>query len=216
MRRFPTIELLVVAFAIAIAIIGWQVDSYRYHLQPGIKAKAAPSELYARLTIRYPKPPIYEEVYDTQDIEGVSKFSYRIRSWECREITIKQTPAQIHDVSFFFGKLVDDGIWQLVNQDPRPDADAFYTVYVKQLADYKEGDRTVTFTNPQYWATTAGRQFTIDLSKQKPNDLLSMQSTQRADKRYEQIVEDFRQFGPDEFRANVATAQAHARASTCK
>ncbi|HLX26621.1 MAG TPA: hypothetical protein VKR05_06475 [Candidatus Cybelea sp.] len=216
MRRFPIVELLVVAFAVALAIVGWQVDSYRYHLQPGIHAKSAPSELYARLSIRYSKPPIYEEEYSMQDVEGVSSFSYRIRSWNCKEITIKAPPAQIHDVSFFFGSLDQDGIWQLVNQPPLPDAVAHYTVYVKQLADYKEGQRTVTFTDPKYWATTAGRQYTIDLSKQNPNNLLSMNSTQRADKRYLQIVTDFREFGPEEFRSNVAAAQARARSSTCK
>ncbi|MBV8654905.1 MAG: hypothetical protein JO160_02600, partial [Candidatus Eremiobacteraeota bacterium] len=83
-------------------------------------------------------------------------------------------------------------------------------------ADYKQGERTVTFTDPHYWAVTAGRQYSIDLSKQSPNDLLKMQSTAVADPRYEQIVRDFREFGPDEFRANVAAAQARARASTCK
>lgn len=216
MRRFPFIEILVVIFAIAIGIVGWQVDSYRYHLQPGIKAKNAPSALYARMSIRYANPPIYEEDYDMQDVEGISTFQYRIRSWNCREITVKAPPAKVTDVSFFFGKLDQDGIWQLVNKAPLKDATAFYTVYVKQLADYKEGDRTVTFTDPHYWAVTAGRQYNIDLSKQKPNDLLTMQSTQLADPRYEQIVKDFREFGPDEFRGNVVAAQARAKASTCK
>ncbi|HZY97985.1 MAG TPA: hypothetical protein VFE36_00285 [Candidatus Baltobacteraceae bacterium] len=215
MRRFPIVEIAVVIFAIVIGIIGWQVDSYRYHLQPGVRAKSAPSELYARMTIQYAKPPIYEELYDMQDIEGVSTFSYRIRSYNCREITIKAPAAKITDVSFFFGGLDQDGIWQLVNKAPLPNATATYTVWVKQLADYKQGERTVTFTDPHYWAVTAGRQFHIDLSKQNPNDLLKMQSTVVADPRYEQIVRDFRQFGPDEFRNNVARAQARARSAKC-
>lgn len=215
MRRFPLVEIIVVIFAIALGIVGWQVDSYRYRLQPGVHAQKAPSELYARLTIHYAKPPIYEEAYNMQDIEGVSTFQYRIRSYNCREITIKAPPAKVTDVSFFFGKLDQDGIWQLTDKSPLPDAAATYTVYVKQLADYKEGDRTVTFTDPHYWAVTAGRQFHIDLSKQNPNDLLKMQSTVLADPRYQQIVEDFRQFGPDEFRANVAGAQARARSAKC-
>lgn len=215
MRRFPIVEIIVVIFAIVLGIVGWQVDSYRYRLQPGVHAQKAPSELYARLTIHYAKPPIFEEAYDMQDIEGVSTFQYRIRSYNCREITIKAPPAKVTDVSFFFGKLDQDGIWQLTNKAPLPDAAAAYTVYVKQLADYKEGDRTVTFTDPHYWAVTAGRQFHIDLSKQNPNDLLKMQSTALADPRYDQIVQDFRQFGPDEFRANVTRAQVRARTAKC-
>jgi hypothetical protein len=214
-RRFPIIEIVVVIFAIVLGVVGWQVDKYRYHLEPGIHARKAPSALYARLTIRYAKPPIYQETYNMQDVEGVSTFQYTIRSYNCREITIKAPPAQITDVSFFFGKLDQDGIWQLMDKAPLPNAQAFYTVYVKQLADYRQGERTVTFTDPHYWATTAGRQYSIDLSKQNPSDLLKMQSTALADTRYDQIVSDFRQFGPDEFRANVASAQARARAAKC-
>ena len=215
MRRFPLVEIVVVIFVIVIGIVGWQADSYRYHLQYGTHAKSAPSQLYASLTIRYAKPPIYEESYDMKDIEGVSSFQYRIRSYNCREITIKAPPSKITDVSFFFGGLDQDGIWQMTDKAPLPGAAATYTVYVKQLADYKQGERTVTFTDPHYWAVTAGHQYHIDLSKQNPSDLLKMQSSALADPRYEQIVKDFREFGPDEFRANVASAQARARAARC-
>lgn len=212
MRRFPLVEIVVVIFVIIIAVIGWQVDSYRYHLQYGTHAKSAPSELYARMTIQYAKPPIYEESYDMKDIEGVSSFQYRIRSYNCREITIKAPASKITDVSFFFGKLDQDGIWQLTNKPPLPDAAATYTVYVKQLADYKQGERTVTFTNPEYWAKRAGQQFEIDLSKGVPKNLVFLAGQQAGDKRYQQIVTDFLNFGPDEFRHNVAAAQARVRA----
>jgi hypothetical protein len=69
----------------------------------------------------------------------------------------------------------------------------------------------VTFTDPQYWATKAGRQYTIDLSKGVPRDLLHVQSTEATDPRYAQIVKDFRDFGPDVFRRNVAAAQERIR-----
>jgi len=38
-----------------------------------------------------------------------------------------------------------------------------------------------------------------------------MQSAQLADPRYLQIVKDFRNFGPDEFRHNVTVAQTRIR-----
>jgi hypothetical protein len=44
--------------------------------------------------------------------------------------------------------------------------------------------------------------------------LLRLQ-TQTRDPRYEKIVQDFREFGPDEFRRNVAAAQARARENAC-
>src|SRR5690242_20584934 len=147
-------------------ILGWRIygAGEMGRFGPAIRAQKAPSELYARLLIRYPKPPIYEEEYRMSDIEGVSKFDYRIRGFNGRQITVTAPAARGYDVSFFFGKLDQDGIWDLVDKPPRPDADAHYTVYVRQLADYKEGQHTVTFTNPKYWATKAGQQFEIDLS----------------------------------------------------
>lgn len=214
MRRIAPLEIAIVVLIAAMLYIGWRVygagEMGRFS---GVtRAQHAPSELYARLLIRYPKPPVYEEEYRMQDIEGVSTFQYRIRGYNGRQITVTAPPATVYDVSFFFGALDQDGIWQLVDKSPRADADAYYTIYVKQLADFKQGARTVTFTNPRYWATTAGREYSLDLSKDKPNDLLHLQSTQLADPRYSKIVDEFRNFGPPEFRHNVAAAQARIRA----
>jgi hypothetical protein len=212
MRRFP-IEIFIVFVCVVMLILGWRIygAGEMGRFAPAIHAQRAPSRLYAKLTIRYPKPPIYEEEYRMSDVEGVSRFEYTVRGSTGHEITVTAPAARVYDVSFFFGRLAQDGVWQLVDKPPLPNTDARYTVYVKQLADYKQGERTVTFTNPHYWATKTGRQFSIDLSKGIPRDLVHMQSTQVADPRYEQIVKDFRDFGPDEFRHNIAAAQSRIR-----
>lgn len=212
MRRFP-IELFIIVLAVVMLILGWRIygAGEMGRFGPAIHAQKAPSELYARMSVRYAKPPIYEEEYRMSDVEGVSSFVYQIRGTRGHQITVMAPPARVYDVSFFFGRLVQDGIWQLVDKPPLPDANAHYTVYVNQLADYQHGRRTVTFTDPQYWATKAGRQFEIDLSKGVPKDLLRIQSSQAVDPRYEQIVIDFRNFGPDEFRHNVEVAQTRIR-----
>ena len=136
MRRFP-IELFIVAVAVVMLILGWRIygAGEMGRFGPAVHAQKAPSELYARLLIRYPKPPVFEEEYRMSDIEGVSKFDYRIRGYNGRQISVKAPAARVYDVSFFVGRLDQDGIWDLVDKSPRPDADAFYTVYVKQLAD---------------------------------------------------------------------------------
>ena len=156
MRRFP-IEIVIVALCVVIADLG--LADLRCgemgRFAPVIHAQRAPSELYARLTIHYAKPPIDTEEYRMSDIEGVSSFQYSIRGYDGRQITVNAPPARVYDVSFFFGRLVQDGVWDLVNRPSLPDANAHYTVYVKQLADYQNGQRTVTFTDPQYWATKA-------------------------------------------------------------
>jgi hypothetical protein len=212
MRRFP-IEIFIVVLAVIMLVLGWRIygPGEMGRFAPAIHAQKAPSELYARLVVRYPKPPIDQEEYRMSDVEGVSRFQYSIRGYNGHEIIVTAPAARVYDVSFFFGRLDQDGIWQLVNRPPRPNADATYTVYVKQLADYQHGERTVTFTNPNYWATKVAREYSIDLSKGVPKDLVHLGSTQAADPHYEQIVSDFRNFGPDEFRHNVAAAQARIR-----
>jgi hypothetical protein len=212
MRRFP-IEIFIVVLAVVMLALGWRIygTGEMGRFAPAIHAQKAPSQLYARLMIHYPKPPIDQEEYRMSDVEGVSRFEYQIRGYNGHEITVTAPAARVYDVSFFFGRLDQDGIWQLVNRPPRPNAAALYTVYVKQLADYQQGQRTVTFTDPKYWATKAVRQYSIDLSKGIPKDLVHLQGTQLADPRYQQIIDDFRNFGPDEFRHNVAAAQARIR-----
>lgn len=212
MRRFP-IELLIVAICVVMLILGWRIygAGEMGRFGPVTHVQNAPSRLYARLTIRYAKPPVYSEEYRTSDVEGVSRFSYTIRGFDGRQITVNAPAARVYDVSFFFGRLVQDGVWQLANKPPLPHAAATFTVYVKQVVDYKQGERTVTFTDPHYWATKTGRQYEIDLSKGVPSDLLHIASTENADPRYQQIVDDFRNFGPDVFRHNVAAAQKTIR-----
>jgi hypothetical protein len=212
MRRFP-IEILIVVLSAVMLILGWRIygAGEMGRFGPVIHAQKAPSALYARMTVRYVKPPVYEEEYRMSDVEGVSSFVYRIRGTKGHEIMVTAPAARVYDVSFFFGRLTQDGIWQLVNREPLPNANAHYTIFVRQVVDYQHGERTVTFTNPDHWATTTSRQFQIDLSKGVPSDFLHVQSTQVADPRYQQIVNDFRNFGPDEFRHNVENAQARIR-----
>jgi hypothetical protein len=216
MRRLPPMELFIVVLTAIFLVIGWKVYGGLHPVAGTGRAERAPSQLYARMSIRYKNPPIFEEEYRMQDVEGISTFEYRVRSYNCKEITVKAPPGKIYDVSFFFGGLDQDGIWQMVNLPLLKDADAYYSVYVKQLADFKQGERTVTFTNPEYWASRSPhRQFRLDLSKQNSSDLLHIQSQVTGDPRYEKIVDDFRTFGPDEFRKNVAAARARARTSQC-
>lgn len=209
MRRFPAtwfILILTAFFAVTGYFIYWKTETTR--IAQVAKIHQAPSRIYADLLIRYDAPPVYEEEYRMSDIEGVSTFTYRIRAYAGKEISITAPPAQMYDVSFFFGSLEQDGVWQLVNKPPRGNTSIHYTVYVKQVVDFKEGSRTVTFTDPHYWATTAGRQYQIDLRKNKPQDLLKLQSTSLADPRYLKIVRDFRAFGPPSFLKRIAGAQA--------
>lgn len=171
------------------------------------------SALYAQLTITYDKPPIGEEHYWTEDYNGSSTYRYRVTPFNGgHSYTIYSLPRQSYDVSFFFGKLVQDQVWSLTNRHARGNTSIHYTVYVKQIADGQQGDRTITFTDPKWIASkAAGRQFQIDLRKTNPNDALKLQSTSLADTRYLEVVNDFRAFGPSAFRAKIEQARARVR-----
>jgi hypothetical protein len=213
MRRH-VVPIFVLVLTLIFVVITFLV-SFRYEtgrMREVQAIKSSPSQIYARMLIQYDKPPIYQEEWRMQDIEGVSTYDYRIRAYDGKQYTITMPPGAVHEVSYWWGKLDRDGIWQITNQPPRGDTGATYTVYVKQIVDFKHGERTVTFTDPHYWATVAGHQYTIDLSKQSPSDLLKMQSTQLADPRYQVVVNDFLTFGPPQFRAKIDAARARLRA----
>lgn len=209
MRR-NAVPLAIAIFSIVALIIGF------LHYAPGSIAEwsklgdvtRAPSKIYASMLIEYTKPPIYQEEYRMNDIEGTSTFQYRVRGFNGKQITITAPPAAIYDVSYFFGEIQQDGIWNLMNKPPRSNTSARYTIHVKQVVDFKQGSRTVTFTDPQYWATTKGHIYHMDLSKQKPTDLFMLTGTAIADPHYAKIVADFRAFGPKSFRAQIARARA--------
>jgi hypothetical protein len=210
MRRSTVVPLAIFLFVVVMIVIGgfiyWKPETGR--IQSVARIASQPSAIYASLLLQYAHPPIYQEEYTMQDVEGVSTFQYRIRAYSGKQITLTAPSRVMTDVSFFFGKLVLDGVWNLTDKPPRGNTNILYTVYVKQKADFKQGDRTIVFTDPHYWATTAGRQFQIDLRKTNPNDLLHLQSTQLADPHYQEVVNDFLNFGPPAFRDKIAQVRA--------
>lgn len=176
------------------------------------RVRTAPTDSYASLDIVYDHPPIFEERYQMEDRNGVSTFSYlilRAIGPRAREsTTIKIPPTATYEVSFFFGQIVSDGVWSLPTQPPRGDTSVHYALTVRQTEDYTTDAHAVTFTDPHYWATTAGREFHIHLSPKGPlPNLVQLQGTGIRDPRYEQIVDDFRNFGPPQFRAGIAKAR---------
>jgi hypothetical protein len=137
-----------------------------------------------------------------------------VQGYSGKVVTITLPPDKTYIVTFFFEQIVQDGAWQLMNKPLAGNTSVHYTFYIHQVADQKQGSRTVTFTDPHYWALTAGRQYHILLSPNSPTpDLTKLQSTTLADPRYQEIVQAFRNFGPASFRQKVAQAQALVRAS---
>jgi hypothetical protein len=217
MRRDSWFGTAVFVFAVVFIVCGllfikWPDFQHKQELARIVNSR---SVLDAALTIKYAKPPIYQEHYEMHNDNGISTAQYRVQGYNGKVVTITLPPDKTYAVTFFFEGIVQDGIWQLVNKPDAGDTTALYTLFIHQIADTKQGTRTVKFTDPHYWAALAGHQYEIQLSRNSPvPDLTKLKSTSLADPRYEQIVQAFRDFGPPEFRARVAQAKRLVSASS--
>ena len=217
-REFP---IGWVVFAFSIVSLGFVYFMYfgKEVKDMGTAYTQCASDLRMSLAITYDRPPLASETYAMRDNDGVSTYSYAVAGTSGRLVTITSAPRQMLDVSYFAGKLDEDGVRGLESRAPAGDTSAHYTLNLYRKEMYGAGDcrhetRTVTFTDPHYWATTAARQYHIDLSKGPPkdaNDMLRLRGSSLANPHYQAIVNDFRAFGSDEFRAKIAAAQARAR-----
>jgi hypothetical protein len=216
MRRDSWFGTAIFIFVVVFIILGLVFIKWPdFQNKPQLhNVRTSRSVLDLSLAIKYDKPPIYEERYRMRNDNGSSTAEYRIQGYSGKVVTITLPPDKTYAVTFFFEEVVQDGIWDLMNKPPAGDTDAHYTLHIFQVADNKQGQRTILFTDPHYWATTAGRQYHIVLSPNSPTpDLTKINSTTLADPRYEKIVNAFRDFGPPSFRQKVAHAQALIRSS---
>lgn len=216
MRRDNWFGTAIFVFVVVFIILGtvfirWPDFQHKPEVS---RVRGSASVLDLGLTIKYDKPPIYLEQYTMHNDNGTSTAQYKVQGYSGKVVTITLPPDRTYTVTFFFEQVVQDGIWQLMNKPPAGNTDALYTLHIHQVAASEQGSRTITFTDPKYWALEAGRQYHIELSKNSPvPDLTKLQSTTLADPRYLQIVQAFRDFGPESFRAKVRQAQALVRAS---
>jgi hypothetical protein len=209
--RFPY------GLAIAILVIVVLVVVARYEPLFGpadeygkvVSMRSAPSHISASLVMRYAKPPIYQESYEVRDDNGVSTYQYVVRSYAGRQITVKAPPRITYDVSFFFGKLMQDGIFDVSNLPVRSDAQVSYTVSARRTEAMHTDTNTAVFSDPQFWATTKTHIYHLHLSPKGPlPNILTLHGGALRDPRYLQIVNDFQTFGPQAFRTAVARANA--------
>ena len=209
------------AFIAVVAIIGLgcayayfsfsQTDRYRASRH----VLAEKSTIDLRMTVDYERGPIAREDYRMSDDDGISATSYRVLGRGGTEVTVTERPRatleQGANVADLFGRVVQDGIWELHARPPRGDTTTRYTIAIAQVAGAAHGSYRFSFTDPHYWATTGGHQFHIVLAKGKPlPDLLQLSSTTLVEPRYGRLVEDLRSFGPPAFRAKMLVARERA------
>jgi len=209
MRRDNWFGTAVFVFAVLFIIGGlflkWPDFAHKQQVEGVLHQR---SVLDVSLLMKYAKPPIYTESYQMHNDNGVSTAQYRVQGYSGKVVTITLPPMKTYDVTFFFQQVVLEGIWELTNKPARGNTDIIYTLHIHQISGDKQGSRTIVFTDPHYWATTAGRQYQIELNPHGAvPDLTKLKSTSLADPRYEQIVREFRNFGTPAFRQKVAQAR---------
>lgn len=214
MRRRNLIPLLIFLAGAAAVAFAWMLfaktEQDRYDAT--LKIAHSRSVIKLAMTVHHASGPISDESYLMNDIDGSSSSEYRAVGRSGTTIKVDSLPHQTIDVSFFFDKVVSDGIWELANRPVRGDATTRYTIEIYQLADKDHGSHRFTFNDPHYWATTGGHQYHIHLDKNKPvPDLLSMSSTVVVEPRYERLVNDFLGFGAQGFREKIVAARAKLR-----
>ena len=212
MRVNPVPVGVVLALVVAVAGSAWMfAHNEAGHFTAAQRVASEPSAERVGLTITYASGPLAREEYNMSDINGASSATYRAVGRSGSAVTVRSLPRETYDVSFLFGALVRDGIWELQSKPPRGDTSRTYTMDVYQLVTAQHGSHTFTFTDPHYWATTAGHEFQIHLDKSKPvPNLLTLTSTVPVEPRYGKLLEDFRTFGSPEFQAQVAAARQRA------
>lgn len=205
---------LIALIALAGLVIVYQF--FQAAVLPRYKASRAvlqsKSEVRLSLIVKHDRGPIVEEEYTMADLDGVSSSRYRVVGRNNLQVAIDERPRETTEygpnVAYFFEQTVADGIWELQTHPPRGDTSVHYTIDVYQLVNGAHGSRHIVFTDPHYWATTGGHQFTIHLDKHKPiPDLVNLTSTALVEPRYEKVIADFRAFGPDSFREKVTAAR---------
>jgi hypothetical protein len=181
------------------------------------RVAASYSDIRLGLAIAHDSGPILRETYRMEDRNGVSTSEYRVAGRNGLTVDVKSAPRETYDVSFFFEKAVSDGIWELRNRPPRGSAGIHYSIDVYQMVAGQHGSHAFTFTDPHYWATTGGHQFTIHLDRNKPvPDLLRMSSTTVVEPRYGLLLDDFTAFGSPAFRSDVAAAKLRVTAGQAR
>jgi hypothetical protein len=215
-KRSPVIPLAITVLAILSIVIGWRIywpiESQRYAATRKVERSSSVIRMTFEMT--HQLGPIAKERLTFVNVNGKAEVAYEGTNRPGTAIARFRQPVNGFSVATLFGEVVRDGVWDLTNKPPRGDTSTSYTIAVYQLTDNQSGGRTITFTDPHYWATTGGRQYQLHLEKDKPiPDLLTLHSTSISEPRYGELVHDFDAFNAPGFRATLAAARAKLRAA---
>lgn len=208
MYRFPTTLLILLTCVIAVGG-GWLLFARSEHDRFVAVNRVLDQQSIIRFsfTVDHQGGPIVREQWRFANLNGHSTAAYTATNRKGTEATFDETIPG-YDVTFLFDQLVADGIWDLQTRPFRGDDPDVHTVAIEQTTGSASGSHTFAFSDAHYLATTAGREYHIQLDRNKPvPDILRLDSTSSADPRYLKIVDDFTSFGSTRFKRTIAEAR---------
>src|SRR5579863_895339 len=131
-RRYRVVPILITLGILVTLIFTWRMFAATESSRSAAARKilAQRSEIRLSLTIDYATGNLAQEQYLMSDIQGTSSAEYvgvsRGGTLVRVQAPSRQTKDYSSNVAFFFGKVVQDGIWELTNRPPRGDTSKKY------------------------------------------------------------------------------------------
>lgn len=203
--------MLVVAICIAAVVLG-----YKFFLQPYfaqeravIKVLSERSTWNVTLQEYVINGAISAETFRVANDDGKVKMFYSATSRS--GLITKQFDVQLFgpNATFLYEELRADGIWELEDRPLLPHPRDEYIAFVSQTLGNEGGSRAFGFSDPQYWAASNAREFSLHpqaTGSGPPMTTVSGRSLREP--RYLKIVQLIKNFGP----ASVQQAEAKIRA----
>jgi hypothetical protein len=210
MRRFPIVTALITVAVIVAAVGGWMLFAKTEHDRYVAvdKVREQHSEYRIQYELQHTDGPIGTETWTFHNVDGRSSVTYVATNRTGLKATFDEY-VEGYSVTFLFQKLVLDGIWDLESRPFRGSAETLHVVAIEQTADTAHGSHRFQFSDANYIANEAGREYEIHLDPKKPlPNLVNLKSTSTADPRYKKIAGDFAEYGSPTFRRTMAAARA--------
>jgi hypothetical protein len=208
MSRFPTTAVILVTIGLA-AVGVWRLLAGQEHdrFVAVDKVRHSPTAIRFAYAVDHERGRIAREEWRFANVDGRSTASYTAVDRNGNRASFDER-VDGYDVTFLFEKLVQDGIWTLQTRPLRGNDPDVHSVQIDQIAGAEHGAHAFRFSDPHYLATSAGREYRIQLDRSKPvPDILKLDSTSTADDRYLKIVTDVESFGSDRFKRTLAEAR---------
>ncbi|HME81908.1 MAG TPA: hypothetical protein VKF82_07505 [Candidatus Eremiobacteraceae bacterium] len=151
--------------------------------------------------------PLSEQTYRISNDDGKVSMFFSATNRDSTITKQFEVPLFGPEATFLFEQLRAEGIWSLLDKPVRPHPEDEYVFLVAQTLGDEGGQRVFGFSDPEYWATTKGQEYPVNIKDPK-NPIGVAGGRPLRDPQYLKLVQLVESFGP----ASVQQAEAKIRA----